>query len=250
MPRWCANLSWLFTEYPMLERFAAARQAGFTAVEVLFPYDEPAPKLREMLVDNGLALALINAPPPNYTDRPRGFAAVPGGEETFARDLKRALRVADVLRPARVHLMAGVADGPQARTTMIANLRHALEFAPERQFTIEPLNGDDLPGYFLNDFDLAREIIEEIASPRLRLQFDAYHAQKITGDALAVFAEVSHLIAHIQIAATPDRTEPAEGGIDFAGFFDAVDASGYEGWVSGEYRPSGKTEASLGWMRA
>lgn len=249
MPRFAANLSWLFKEYPLLLRFAAAREAGFRAVEILFPYELPAPQIREMLEDNDLTLALINAPPPNYTERPRGFAAMPDRVEFFERDLTRALRTAEALGSERLHLMSGTAEGPEARTTMIRNLRHALEVAPEACFTIEPINTQTMPGYFLNSFDLAAEILDEIDSPRLGLQFDAFHAQMISGDALATYQAHAARITHIQIAQAPGRTAPTEGPVDFTALFSAVDAGGYDGWIAAEYDCQGATAASLGWLK-
>ncbi len=247
MPRFAANLSMLFKEYPFLERFAAAREAGFEGVEVLFPYDDPAPAIREMIADNRLTLALINAPPPNYTERPRGFAAVPGGEQVFETDLKRAVRVAEVLKPERIHMMAGVAEGPEARDTFVRNLRVALETG--LTFTIEPLNSDDVPGYFLNDYTLAAGIIEEIGHPRLGLQYDLYHIRKMGLDPLAVFDAHKDIISHIQISGGLERCAPSPDEAEFRRFLEAVESAGYDGWLSGEYKPIGPTEDSLLWSR-
>lgn len=180
MTRFCANLTMLFTELPFMERFDAARTAGFDAVEVLFPYDVAVPDMVDMLVRNDLPLALINCPPPNYTGDARGFAAV--AESRFRQDFKREARYAKTLGAQHLHIMAGVAEGPDAKATFIENLRWAATEAPDQSLTIEPINQDDMPGYFLSDFDLAAEVIAAVDAPNLRLQFDAYHAQKITGD--------------------------------------------------------------------
>ena len=116
--------------------------------------------------------------------------------------------------------------------------------------TIEPINGHDMPGYFLNDFDLAAQIIAEVGAPNLGLQFDAYHAQRITGDAMRAWDTHHGLVRHIQIASAPDRHEPVKGEIDYPAFFEAVDARGYAGWISAEYHPSGRTTEGLDWLRA
>jgi len=250
MPRFAANLTRLFADLPLLERFGAARAAGFDAVEVLFPYEGSAADIVAQLARHTLTMVLINCPPPNYAEGPRGFAAVPGGEERFRHDLKRSLRYARALGAKHLHLMAGVAEGPAPRATFVANLRHAVEAARGLPLTIEPLNQTDMPGYFLNDFNLAADILAEVAAPNLYLQFDAYHAQIITGDVMAAWETYRHLVGHVQVAGYPGRHEPVAGVIDYPAYFDLLDAQGYAGWVSGEYDPAGRTEAGLDWCRA
>ncbi|MCX7643810.1 MAG: TIM barrel protein [Rhodobacteraceae bacterium] len=248
MPRFAANLSLLFNEMPLMERFRAAREAGFEGVEILFPYDDPAQDLRDQLVWNSLSFVLLNHPPPNFTGGPQGFAAVPGAEERFRRDFERVLRYAGVLKPAWIHVMAGKAQGEAARRTMVANLRWASSRAPAQGLTIEPLNNGDFPDYFLSDLDLAAGIIAEVGAPNLRLQFDTYHAQAITGDALAAWTRHGAIVGHVQIGGHPGRTEPDRGELDHRAFFERLDADGYKGWVSAEYRPVAGTLAGLGWL--
>ncbi len=250
MPRFAANLTHLWAELPYLDRFDAAAEAGFKAVEVLFPYDVPAPETRNALRRNGLELILLNAPGPNYAGGPRGFAATPGGEARFDYDMRRAVRYAQTLGASMIHVMSGAADGPDAKATMIANLRRAAESLPEGLYLmLEPLNTRVNPGYFMSSYDLAAEIIAEVGAPNIALQFDSYHAQVIAGDALSTFDAHQLLIRHIQIGDAPDRTQPGTGTIDFGALFAAIDASGYDGWVSAEYTPEGRTENGLGWMR-
>ncbi len=250
MPRFAANLSMLFTELPYLDRFQAAADAGFEAVEVLFPYEVAAKETQRALLANGLELLLINAPPPNYTGGRPGYAAMPEMEERFQRDIRRVMRYADVLRPKMIHVMAGYSEGEEARACFIRNLQYAADQAPAQQFTIEPLNRGDQPGYFLNDYTLAMEVLETVARPNVGLQYDAYHAQMIHGDAAAVWQEFGEHAVHVQIGAAPSRCEPGTGPVDFAELFAAIDASGYDGWVSAEYTPSTtRTEDSLGWMQ-
>lgn len=248
MPRFCANLTWLFTELPFLDRFGAAKSAGFDAVEVLFPYDCPAPEILDRLAVNDLTLALINGPPPNYAGGASGFPAIPGGEERFRHDFRRAARYAKALGARILHVMAGVAEGPAARAAYVGNLRWAAAQVPGQVLTIEPINPHDMPGYFLADYDLALSVLAEVGAPNLRLQFDAYHAHRITGDVPATWARVAPFVAHVQVAGHPGRHEPAGGEIDYPAFFAALDAAGYAGWVSGEYAPRGRTEDGLGWM--
>jgi hydroxypyruvate isomerase len=249
MPRFCANLSWLFTERPLIERIAAAKAAGFEAVEILFPYDEPAALIAEAARLAGLPIALVNCPPPNWTGGERGYAAIPGGEARFRKDFDRALRFAQVLKARHLHIMAGEAEGPEARAAYMRNLRWAAERAPKQSLTIEPINRTDMPGYFLADFPLALEILQEVGAPNLRLQFDAYHAQMIHGDVPETWEHCAPHVVHVQVAGVPGRHEPGGGEIDYPAFFAALDAQGYDGWVSGEYKPAGCTEDGLAWIR-
>jgi hydroxypyruvate isomerase len=250
MPRFAANLTMLFTERPFMDRFKAAKDAGFDAVEVLFPYDCAAQEMRDQLVWNGLVFVLLNAPPPNFTGGPRGFAAEPGQEARFRKDFERVLRYAGVLKPHHIHIMAGKAEGPEARRIYVENLRWAAAQAPEQSLTIEPLNGGDVPGYFLADFDLACAVLDEVGAPNLGLQFDAYHAQVITGDAMSAWARYGRCVVHVQIGGFPGRHEPIRDEIDYPAFFARLDADGYGGYVSAEYKPRGRTEDGLGWLRA
>ncbi|MGB5557353.1 MAG: TIM barrel protein [Paracoccaceae bacterium] len=247
MPRFAANLTFLFKEVPFLERFAAAKEAGFEAVEILFPYDDPVGEMVERLRDNALTLALINTPPPNWAGGDRGFAAVPGLEGRFRRDFERTLRYAERLKPRHIHIMAGKAHGLVARETFVRNLCWAAAQMPDQSLTIEPINSVDMPGYFLNDFDQAAAILLDVSARNLGLQFDAYHAQIITGDAVAVWEKHGHLARHVQVAGAPGRHEPRSGEIDYPAFFARLDAEGYAGFVSGEYHPKGRTEDGLAW---
>lgn len=248
MPKFCANLTWLFTELPFLERFEAAKDAGFDGVEVLFPYDVNAQDIVNALVRHDLQMVLINCPPPNYTGGPQGFAAVPGLEDRFKKDFGRALRYAQKLGAQHLHIMSGEAEGPEAKATFISNLRWAAAQAPKQSLTIEPINNETMPGYFLNDFDVAREIVMTINAPNLRLQFDAFHAAKITGDMLGTWDAMCDITTHVQVAQMLDRGEPDQGELDYPAFFTALDAQGYTGWVSGEYKPRNTTVEGLGWI--
>ncbi len=246
--KFSANLSMLFADRPMIERFGAARAAGFAAVEVQFPYDADAAAMASALGRHGLELVVINAPPPNYAGGPRGFAAIPGGGERFRHDLRRAARYARVLGARHLHLMAGVAEGEVARAAFAENLAHAAAAMPAQSLVIEPINRGDIPGYFLADYGLAMELIDEVGAANLGLQFDAYHAHRITGDVIGTWERVRRAVVHVQIAGAPGRHEPEGGEIDYRGFLERIAADGYAGWVGAEYHPRGLTEAGLGWM--
>ncbi len=244
-----ANLSLLWQELPYLDRFSAAADAGFAAVEVLFPYDLAVKETRRACVANGLDLILINAPPPNYAGGPRGFAAVHDLVERFRYDIARVFRYAEALEAKFVHVMAGDAAGDIARQTFVENLIWAADAAPLGvTLTIEPLNPVAMPGYFLNDYALAKDVLKAVARPNVGLQYDSYHAQMIHGDAVAVFDSYRDLIVHVQVGDTPDRGAPGTGAVDFAKLFAQMKTGGYHGWVSGEYNPGPRTEDSLNWI--
>jgi 2-dehydrotetronate isomerase len=249
MPKFAANLTLLFTELPYLDRFKAAADAGFEAVEVLFPYDVAVEKTYESLVANGLELVLINAPPLDDDNAARGFAAMPVGEDQFEIAMQRVLHFANVLGPTFIHVMSGYTKADAAEATFVRSLQWAADLAPQQNFTIEPLNSGDQPGYFLDDYDLAARILGLVDRPNVGLQYDSYHAQLIHGDALQVWQRFKNLVTHVQIGAAPSRSEPGPGPIDFSALFHDIDASGYAGWISAEYHPTtARTEDSLGWM--
>ncbi|MDP4031837.1 MAG: TIM barrel protein [Pseudorhodobacter sp.] len=248
MPRFAANLTLLFTESPALARPALAQAAGFAGVEILFPYDHKPVEWAAVL--NGMALALINTPPGDWAFGERGFAAVPGAEARFRNSFLQALDYATRLKSACVHIMAGVAKGPVAEDVFRENIAWAATQAPEQALMLEPLNPKDMPGYFLNDYDQAARLLDDLALPNLGLQFDLWHAAHLHGDAADVWARHGHRVGHIQIAGFPDRSEPGGGGFDLRGFLAGLDAQGYDGWVAAEYRPKARTAAGLGWLAA
>ena len=246
--KFSANLSMLFVDRPMIERFGAAKAAGFDAVEVQFPYDADAAAMAAELARLGLELVVINGPPPNYAGGPRGFAAIPGGGERFRHDLRRAARYAQVLGVRHLHLMAGAAEGAAARAAFVENLAQAAAALPGQSLVIEPINRGDIAGYFLADYGLAMEVIAEVGAANLGLQFDAYHAHRITGDVIGTWERVRRAVVHVQIAGAPGRHEPDGGEIDYRAFVERIAGDGYAGWIGAEYHPRGLTEEGLGWM--
>ncbi|MDS9467524.1 TIM barrel protein [Paracoccus sp. MBLB3053] len=250
MARFAANLTYLFTELPMIQRFAAARRAGFEGVEILFPYDLAVKELTLAAAAEDLKFVLMNAPPPNWSGGPRGFAAEPGNEARFRNDFERALRFASALGVEHLHIMAGRAQGKAARRTFVANLAWAAQKAPDLSLTIEPINPRDVPGYFLNDFDLAAEILAQVGAPNLGLQFDTYQAQMINGELMPVWERHAAITRHVQVAGCPGRHEPNSGDQDLDQFLRSLEASNYAGWIGAEYTPLASTEAGMTWLRS
>lgn len=248
MPRFAANLTLLFTEVPMLDRPDWAARCGFDGVEVLFPYDNTMADWEKALA--GQPLALINTPPGDWAAGDRGFAAVPGEEMRFRDGFLRAADYAARLGAQRVHVMAGTAKGPQAEATYTENLTWALAQAPDQNLTLEPLNPDDMPGYFLNDYDQAARILDDLDSPRLGLQFDLWHAARLHGNPTAVWESHRHRTGHIQIAGFPARHEPGGGGFSLPALSDQIDSDHPDLWIAAEYRPAKGTAQGLGWLTA
>jgi hydroxypyruvate isomerase len=250
--RLSANLSFLFGEWPFLDRFAAAADAGFTAVEFLFPYDHPADAVAKRAGDNGLEVTLFNCPAGDWEKGGRGLAALPGSERLFERSIETALAYARVIGTRRLHVMAGIASAadPLALRTYRRNLETACALAAPHGITllIEPINRQDMPGYFLGDFDRAAGLVS--AMPGLGLQFDIYHCHKINGSVLDRLAALLPVTRHMQIAGIPDRNEPRPPALPLREIFALLDRSGYRGRVGCEYRPAAGTLAGLDWIES
>jgi hydroxypyruvate isomerase len=251
MPRFAANLGYLFTDRPLLERIDAAAASGFKAIELQFPYDVPASEVKAAIVRNRLTMLGLNTPP-GEGDGEFGLAAVPGREREFRELFARALDYAATIGGSAVHCLAGKVapeQRPAAEWVFIDNLKAAADLAAEKKIglLIEPINGRDRPNYFLNRVEHAADIIGKTGKPNVRLQFDFYHVQIVGGDLLYRLEKYMAFIGHLQCAAVPSRHEPDEGEINYRSIFEAVDRLGYRGWIGAEYRPRGRTEDGLGW---
>jgi hydroxypyruvate isomerase len=255
VPRFAANLSMMFNEVPFLDRFAAAREAGFEGVEFLFPYEFTTADLRARLVGEGLTQALFNMPPGNWAGGERGLASLPGRQGEFREGVKKALDYAAALDCRHVHCMAGIVPEGVAQITAAAVYAANLAWATEQarpagvKLVIEPINHRDMPGYFLNTQAQGAAIVEAIGHDRLGLQFDVYHVQTTEGDITKRMERYMPLISHIQIADVPARNEPGTGEIGWSYVFRRMDDLDYQGWVGCEYRPAGETVAGLGWRQ-
>ena len=253
MLRFTANLGFLFTERPLLERFAAARAAGFDAVECPFPYDHPVEAVQNAAAAADVRVTGINTPPGDRAKGEWGFAGVPGAEERFARDFDLALTYAEALGAAMIHVMAGIVPEERRMAGLEiykANLRRAAERAPPSlMLLLEPLNVYDAPGYLVSHADELAAIIAELGVSNVKLLFDAYHIQIMDGDLIRRFERHLSVVGHVQIAGVPGRHEPdAENEVNFPAVLTALQAGGYDGWVGAEYRPRGRTEDGLGWL--
>lgn len=259
MPRFSANVSMLFTERPFLDRFDLAARAGFEAVEFLFPYDHPAEEVAKALKDSGLKLVLHNLPAGNWAAGERGIACHPDRVVEFCEGLNQALDYARVLGTPQINCLAGIlsagVDPLEARATLVSNLRHAAAMLGRQgvRLLLEPINTFDIPGFFVNRTQQALQLMDDVGSDNLYLQYDIYHAQRMEGELSATLQKQLSRIAHVQIADNPGRHEPGTGEIHYRHLFEWLDTIGYSGWVGCEYKPRdgapGGTQAGLGWLQ-
>ena len=255
MPRFSANISMLFKELEFPERFEAAAQAGFKAVEVQFPYAWDKGQLARIAQHAGVEVVLINIPAGDPDKGDRGIGCLPGRVAEFREGVAKAIEYAGALGCKQMNCLAGVAppdvDEAKLRETYVANLRYAAGELARHGMTplIEPINTRTIPGFYLNKSAQALAIMNDTGAANLELQYDLFH-MRIMGDDLAKTIEANlGRIGHMQIADVPDRHEPGTGEIDFPPLFDLVDRLGYKGWIGAEYVPAGKTEDGLAWVR-
>lgn len=257
MPRFAANLSMLFTELPFMERFGAAAAAGFKGVEYLFPYAFAKEDLAAELARHGLVQVLHNLPAGNWEAGERGIACHPERIAEFREGVARAIDYATALGCTQVNCLAGIApagvSAAALRETFVANLRFAAAQLQEAgiRLLIEPINTFDIPGFYLNRTAQAAEILDEVGSDNLFIQYDIYHAQRMEGELAATVARHLPRIAHIQLADNPGRHEPGTGEIHYPWLLRHIDGLGYPGWIGCEYKPATTTTAEgLGWLQA
>jgi hydroxypyruvate isomerase len=256
MPRFAANITFIYNEVEFVERFAAARRSGFGAVEFHYPYEFEKPVISEALESSGLEAVLINIPVGDKTKGDNGLACLPGREADFRAAVALAIDYATALGVPRANCLAGLvpagADKREYHAAFVNNLRFAAkEFkSAGLELMIEPLNSRDVPRFFLNHSHQAVEIIREVGADNVKLQYDLYHMQLMEGALAQTMEELLPFIGHIQFADTPGRHEPGTGELNFDFLFQHIDRIGYSGWTSAEYRPLTTTAASLSWLVA
>jgi hydroxypyruvate isomerase len=266
MPKFAANLHYLFTEVAFPDRFAQAAAAGFKAVEFQVPYEHPGADLRARLREHGLKMVLFDTPMGDWNAGDRGLAAIPGREAEFRAGLPKAAEYAQALDCDLVHVMAGVldsgADIANAERVYVENLRYACAFLKRHgvRAVIEPINRrhgvaqggasyttEGMYGYFLNLTSQALRVIEKVGSDNLFLHLDVYHMQLTEGRLAQTLTDCLALLKHVQIAGVPGRHEPSVGEINYPYLFDLLDELRYDGHVGCEYRPQAGTLPALAW---
>jgi hydroxypyruvate isomerase len=255
MPNFAANLTMLFTDIPTVDRFAAARAAGFNAVELLFPYEDDIDAIARALKDYDLDMVLFDLPVGEFAAGDRGLANDPERVEEFRRGAVMTVELAVRYGTPLLNCLVGkVLPGVSAedqRRTLVENLRFAAAEAARRdvRLLIEPLNTIETPGFLIATAREGLGLIDEVGHDNLWLQLDVYHEQRMAGNLVATINQHVDRIAHIQIADSPDRHQPGSGEINYRYVLDAIDASGYDGWVSLEFVPSPDTNTALDDMK-
>ena len=255
MPKFAANLTFLFTELAFLDRFKAARDAGFHAVEFMFPYAYKKEELVKRLHDNDLELILHNLPAGNWAGGERGIACHPDRIKEFRDGVELALEYAQSLGVRRLNCLAGVQPADtifeQARATTVANLAFAAQALRNAgiELLIEPVNTIDIPGFFVATSKFGLELIDAAGTGNIGLQYDVYHMQVMEGNLAHTIESNLGCLSHIQVADNPGRHEPGTGEINYPFLFEFIDRIGYASWIGCEYKPSKDTLSSLSWLK-
>ena len=255
MPKFAANLSMLFTEVHFMERFKNASSSGFKAIEFQSPYPFSAHGIKQELDRHQLEVVLHNLPAGDWDAGERGIACLPDRIEEFRAGVAKAIEYAQILGTPQVNCLAGIApagvDSAKLHATFISNLEYAsIELKKENiRLLIEPINTFDIPGFYLSKTQQALEILKEVNSDNLFIQYDIYHAQRMEGELAKTLEKNLSEIGHLQIADNPGRNEPGTGEINYCNLFKVIDAIGYKGWIGCEYKPLKKTESGLAWIQ-
>ena len=255
MPKFSANLTMMFIDTDFINRFERAAKAGFTSVEFMFPYDYEKSLIVEKLNRFGLEIVLHNFPAGNWAAGDRGLACLPDRIGEFQSNVGKAIDYAKALKSPRLNCMAGITPGDFApeiiRRTFVDNIRFAAAATQKEgiHLMIEPINTTDMPGIYLNNTCQALDLIKEIDHPNVWLQYDIYHMQIMEGNLTRTIRDNIAKIGHMQLADNPGRHEPGTGEINYNNLFHFIDEAGYNGWIGCEYKPAGKTEDGLDWVK-
>ena len=255
MPQFAANLTMLFNELPFMDRFEKAAQSGFQVVEFLFPYAFSADDIKQKLDQNNLQLVLHNLPAGDWDAGERGIACLPDRVAEFQFGVAEAIEYAKELGVKQLNCLAGKipagADMDVLKKTFLSNLRYAAAVLKKEniKLLVEPINTFDIPGFYLSKTQQAVDILNEVGSDNLFIQYDIYHAQRMEGELCNTLEANLSKIAHIQLADNPGRNEPGTGEINYQHLFKFIDQIGYTGWIGCEYKPASNTEAGLGWIK-
>lgn len=254
MLNFTANLSLLFTEVELIDRFKAAKQAGFNAVEIQFPYGLSAADIKHKLDEYGLKLVLFNVAAADLLQGGEGLACVPEKRDQFKKGVDQTVAYAKLLKPEAINVLPGrCLDNSrleQYLETFNENLCFAVEaFSPLSIKTVfEAINTRDMPGFIIHSETQMLDVLNQLNRPELFMQYDIYHMLMMGEKPEAFITKHADKIGHIQFADCPGRGQPGTGQADFDRLFSAIEKSDYSGWVGAEYKPVGTTAESLDWL--
>lgn len=254
MLRFSASLNFLFSEVSFMERFAAAREAGFSFVEFMFPYDFDQDETQKQLQDNDLKLVLFNLPAGNWAEGDRGIAVDPKRKEEFKAGVAQAVEAANKFNVDRINCLVGIAPENESESVLWDTVAENVGFAAEElgknniNLMVESVNTPDIPGFYLNTTDKVIKLINELRRPNIYLQYDVYHAEREGEDHDAILKNYFDKIGHIQIADNPGRNQPGTGVVNFGHLLNSIDRLGYNGYIGMEYKPVPDTVSSLNWL--
>ncbi|AMK75046.1 hydroxypyruvate isomerase [Methylomonas methanica] len=253
--RFTANLSLLFTDLPLPERFQAAKQHGFEAVEIQFPYELPAEQILELLDHQDLQLVLFNVDADTLLQGGEGLAAVPEKRDQFKAAVEQTLAYAERLKPCNINVLPGRCLNLQRlgeyKATLLENLDYAASAFAELgiKTVFEAVNSHDMPGFIVDSSLGMLDVLAKVDHPNLFMQYDIYHMSRMGEDCGGFLRQHMDNIGHIQFADCPGRGQPGSGAVDFDALFDIIATSDYRGWVGAEYRPTADTASSLAWLK-
>ncbi len=254
MLKFTANLSLLFTELDLIDRFKAAKQCGFDAVEIQFPYSIPADKIKQVLIENRLKLVLFNVDAGDLLQGGEGLAAVPEKQALFLKALQQCKSYAEILQPEAINILPGRCTNSKRTTEYLTTFRKNLSFALNTfsplgiKTVFEAINTIDMPDFIIHNERQMLDIVKQLNHPLLYMQYDIYHMQMMDEDILQFIQINSDKIGHIQFADVPGRGQPGTGTIEFENLFTTIEQSNYNGWVGAEYKPVGDTRQSFDWL--
>lgn len=254
MLRFCANLSLLFNEFALIDRFKAAKQCGFSAVEIQFPYNLDIKMLETTLNNIEQKLVMFNVPADDLLEGGEGLACVPEKKSQFQRAVDQAVKYAEILKPDAINILPGCchveSKKPQYRETLLENLQYASKIFASLQIktVFEAVNTVDMPGFLICSGDQMLSVISQVNHPNLYMQYDIYHMQMMGDDIEDFIQQQAQSIGHIQFADCPGRGQPGTGKLNFQQIFTVIDQSSYAGWLGAEYIPKGASSGSFGWL--
>ena len=255
MLKFAANLTFLFTELPFMERFEAAKKAGFSYVEFMFPYDIDE-EIEKQLKQHGLKVVLFNLPAGDWDNGERGIAVDPNRRTEFREGVNKAVKIAKRFGVSNVNCLVGKAEDPSLSGEIWDGLLENICYAADElakqglNLMVEPVNHYDVPGFYLNTTEQVLKLISDINRPNVYLQYDIYHAEREGESHKEIISKNFHKIGHIQIADNPGRNQPGTGVIDFSFILAELERLGYNGYISMEYKPKPNTIESLEWIKS